>query len=208
MTEVTLTLTEPRIAVVGANGSGKSTLLRVINGLTLVSAGTIRVDGLDPQSNGAQVRRRVGFVFTDPMSQLIMPTAVEDVELSLRRTLTDRNGRRERARQILAERGLAAQADQSIHDLSGGERQLVALASVLAVNPSIVVMDEPTTLLDLRNRNRFRRVLAELPQQVVFATHDLDLAREADRVVVIDDGRVVADGAPAKTVDLYIRSLG
>lgn len=136
------------------------------------------MDGIDPHEHGAAVRRRVGYVFTDPLSQLVMPTPVEDVELSLRRTMRDRASRRNAALELLEQRGLADQAEQSIYDLSGGERQLVALTSVLAVEPAILVMDEPTTLLDLRNRNRFRRTLGELEQQVLLATHDLDLAQK------------------------------
>lgn len=208
LSDITLTLKEQRVALVGGNGSGKSTLLRLINGLASATAGRVTVDGLDTLEDGGRVRRAVGFVFTDPLSQLVMPTPIEDVELSLRRTVKNKAARRDAARAILADRGLGDQADQSVYDLSGGERQLAALTSVLAVEPSILVMDEPTTLLDLRNRNRFCALLAELPQQVILATHDLDLARQADRVIVIDGGRVVADGESSNTVDYYVRSLG
>lgn len=207
LADVTLTLDEHRVAVVGANGSGKSTLLRLVNGLSTPTAGSVRVDGLDPATKGREVRRKVGFVFTDPMSQLVMPTALEDVELSLRRTMPDRRTRREAARALLAARGLGSVAEQSVHDLSGGERQLVALTAVLAVEPTIVVADEPTTLLDLRNRNELRRVLESLPQQVVVATHDLELAASCERVIVIDGGRVVADGEPRETIGFYERLM-
>lgn len=201
---VHLTLTEPRVAVIGANGSGKSTLLRLVNGLVAPTAGRVEVDGLDVARNPREVRRRVGFVFTDPLSQLVMPTPAEDVELSLRRTHPNRGERRAAALRLLADRGVGHVADASIYDLSGGERQLVALASVLAVEPGILVLDEPTTLLDLRNRLALREVLAGLPQQVLLATHDLDLAAEADRVLVIDGGRVVFDGDPAAAVGHYV----
>lgn len=205
--EVTLDLAEHRVAVIGVNGSGKSTLLRLVNGLSLATQGVVRVDGLDPARQGREVRRRVGFVFTDPLSQLVMPTAVEDVELSLRRTIRDRAARRQEALALLGARGLAAVAEQSVYDLSGGERQLVALVAVLAVEPAVLVADEPTTLLDLRNRLAFRRVLADLPQQVVVATHDLGLAREFERVVVVDEGRVVADGVPDEAIAFYERLM-
>ncbi|MFV0451482.1 MAG: energy-coupling factor ABC transporter ATP-binding protein [Propioniciclava sp.] len=201
---INLSLAEQRVAFVGGNGSGKSTLLRLVNGLTAATTGRVLVDGLDPAQHGGRVRRRVGFVFTDPISQLVMPTPLEDVELSLRRAIGDRSARRRAALSILAERGLAERAEQSIYDLSGGERQLAALASVLAVEPAILVMDEPTTLLDLRNRHRFCATLATLPHQVLLATHDLDLAREADRVIVVEDGRIAADGPAAETVGFYI----
>lgn len=201
----TLELSERRIAVIGANGSGKSTLLRLLNGLTLPSTGQVRVHDLDTARQGRDVRRLVGFVFTDPLAQLVLATPADDVELSLRPLVRDRAERRAAALRLLAERGLSHVAEQSVYDLSGGERQLVALTSVLAAGPRIVVADEPTTLLDLRNRDLVRAALAGLDQQVVLATHDLDLAAEADRVLVIDAGRVVADGDPAEAIAAYVR---
>ena len=99
--------------------------------------------------------------------------------------------------------GLLALADQSIYELSGGERQLMALAAVLAVNPSVLVLDEPSTLLDLRNRELLRHTLGGLEQQVIMSTHDLELALDMDRVLVIEDGTVAFDGAPADAVAFY-----
>jgi biotin transport system ATP-binding protein len=202
---VTATLAERRIAVVGANGSGKSTLLKLLNGLALPSTGQVLVDGLDTATRGREVRRLVGFVFTDPLAQLVLATPADDVELSLRPRVRDRRERRAEALRLLAERGLAHLADQSVYDLSGGERQLVALTSVLAAGPKIVVADEPTTLLDLRNRDLLRAAFATLGQQVVLATHDLDLASEAERVLVVDGGRIVADGEPGEAIAAYLK---
>ena len=199
----TLSRAEPRIAVIGANGSGKSTLLRLLNGLVLPGRGRVLVDGLDTRTHGRRVRSLVGFVFTDPLAQLVLATPADDVELSLRRSVRDKHERRRQALALLAGRGLASLADQSVYDLSGGERQLVALTSVLAAGPSIVVADEPTTLLDLRNRDSVRDALWALEQQVVVATHDLELAADADRVLVIDAGRVVADASPSVAIDAY-----
>ncbi len=205
---IDVTLTEPRVAVVGANGSGKSTLLRLVNGLVAPTSGRIEVDGLDVAREPRAVRRRVGFVFTDPLSQLVMPTAAEDVELSLRKSIPDAAARRRRALELLAERGVGHVAESSIYDLSGGERQLVALASVLAVEPAVLVLDEPTTLLDLRNRLALRRVLARLPQQLLLATHDLELADDFDRVLVVDEGRIVFDGPPSEALGHYVTLMG
>lgn len=202
---VSLQLAERRIAVIGANGSGKSTLLRLLNGLVLPTSGQVLVDGLDTRQHGAAVRHRVGFVFTEPLHQLLMSTPVEDVELSLRRTVRDRRARRTAALAALARHGLDGLADQSIYDLSGGERQLVALASVLAVEPAVLVADEPTTLLDLRNTRRVAQTLAALPQQVIVVTHQLGLLADFDRVLVVDAGRVVADGQPGESIEFYRR---
>lgn len=200
---VSLELTEPRVAVIGANGSGKSTLLRLVNGLLLPSSGAVSVDGADTAKQGSKVRRRVGFVFTDPLSQLVMPTGRDDVELSLRRSIRDARARSAAAEQRLASLGLLELADRSIYDLSGGERQLMALATVLAVEPAVLVADEPTTLLDLRNTARLRELLAALPQQLIYTTHDLDFASDADRVLVIDDGRIVCDAGPEEAIGRY-----
>jgi biotin transport system ATP-binding protein len=200
---VTLDLTEQRIGVIGANGSGKSTLLRLVNGLVQPSSGTVTVDGADTVREVRAVRRQVGFVFTDPLSQLVMPTGREDVELSLRRSVRKGSERRSAAGTALGRFGLLGLADQSIYELSGGERQLMALAAVLAVNPSVLVLDEPSTLLDLRNRELLRRTLAGLEQQIIMSTHDLDLALEMDRVLVVEASRVVFDGGPAAAVETY-----
>jgi len=205
--DITLDLAERRIALIGANGSGKSTLLRLLNGLRTPTAGTVTVDGRDTTAKAAEVRARVGFVFTDPLAQLLMSTPMEDVGLSLRARIRDRRERTRRAEELLAERGLLEVAHQSIYDLSGGERQLVALTSVLAVRPRIVVADEPTTLLDLRNRILLRRAFAELEQQLIVSTHDLDLAAEMDRVLVVDGGRIVADGDPDNVIDGYVSAM-
>ena len=200
---LSLTLAEDRIAVIGANGSGKSTLLKLLNGLLLPGTGTVTVDGLDTAKQGSRVRRRVGFVFTDPLSQLVMPTGRDDVELSLRAGIRRREERRAAAESRLAAMGLLELADRSIYDLSGGERQLMALASVLAVDPAVLVADEPSTLLDLRNTARLRRIFAELPQQIIYTTHDLDFAADARRVLVVDGGRIVFDGGPQPALEAY-----
>ncbi|KRC89274.1 cobalt ABC transporter ATP-binding protein [Terrabacter sp. Root85] len=201
---VDLVLTESRVTVIGANGSGKSTLLRLLNGLVTPTSGTVTVDALDTVRHGARVRRRVAFAFTDPISQLVMPTGREDVELSLRRLHRSRTERRAAAERVLERFGLAPLADQSVYDLSGGERQLMALAVVLATEPGLLVLDEPTTLLDRRNTLRLRSLLDSLPQSVVVATHDLELALHADRTLVVDEGRIVFDGEPATAVERYL----
>lgn len=203
---LTLELTEPRVAVIGANGSGKSTLLRLVNGLTRPTTGSVEVDGLDSVARARDVRRKVGFLFTDPLSQLVMPVVAEDVELSLRATVRDGRERRAAALRALGAVGIAHLADRSIYDISGGERQLAALASVLAAGQEILVADEPTTLLDLRNNALLQDTLHGLPQQVLYATHDLQFAARADRALVVDGGVVVFDGPAASAVEHY-RSL-
>jgi biotin transport system ATP-binding protein len=204
---VTAELTERRIGIVGANGSGKSTLARLLNGLVLPTRGAVRVDGLDTRRAGAQVRRRVGFMFSDPDAQIVMPTVAEDVAYSLRRGEHDHAARDRLVAEWLTRHGLDGHADHPAHLLSGGQKQLLALTSVLVTAPRLVVADEPTTLLDLRNTRRVAALLAEIPQQVVLVSHDLDLMADYDRVLVIDEGQIVADDEPAPAIAHYRRIL-
>ena len=200
---VSLRLGEPKIAVIGANGSGKSTLARLLNGLVLPTRGTVSVDGLDTRRDGGAVRRRVGFVFTDPDAQIVMPTVAEDVAFSLRRQRLPSEAVRARVLGVLARFGLAGHADHPAHLLSGGQKQLLALASVLVTEPAVLVADEPTTLLDLRRTRQVAELLLSLSEQVVLVTHDLDLLDGWDRVLVVDEGRLVADDVPAAAVRAY-----
>ncbi|NUR93427.1 MAG: ABC transporter ATP-binding protein [Nonomuraea sp.] len=200
---VSATLSERRVGVVGANGSGKSTLARLINGLALPTSGQVTVLGHDTRRQAARIRRRVGFLFTDPDEQIFMPTVAEDVAFSLRRKGLAREEVEHRVREVLTRYGLGGHADHPAHHLSGGQKQLLALCSVMVLEPDILVMDEPTTLLDLRHSRQVAALLRELPQQVVAVTHDLPLLAGFDRVLVLDEGRVVADGPPAEAIGHY-----
>jgi biotin transport system ATP-binding protein len=200
---IDVTLTERRIGIVGANGSGKSTLARMINGLVLPTCGTVTVDGFDTARKGRDVRRRVGFVFTDPDHQIVMPTVAEDVNFSLRRSGLDKSARAERVRRVLDDFGLAGHHDHPSHLLSGGQKQLLALAAIMVTDPKVLVADEPTTLLDLRNARLMSRTFARLEQQLIVVTHQLDLLADFDRVLVVDGGRIVADDEPGPAVEFY-----
>lgn len=220
--DVSLRFTAKRTAVLGLNGSGKSTLLGLFNGLTHPDEGIVRVNGVDTleapsrgskgagaQGNSQGAFEGVGMLFAQPEAQLIMPTVAEDIDLSLRRAAAVEGSslsgeqRREWIRELLRERGLERLEDQSVFTLSGGEKQLVALTSVLAARPQILLLDEPTTLLDLRNRARLLKHLESLDQMLVLSTHDLDLAASCDEAVIIHDGRLLAQGDAAQLVQQY-----
>lgn len=204
---VNLSLRERRIAIIGGNGSGKSTLARMINGLVTATTGRVGVNGLNPARDGAAVRKTVGFIFTQPHAQLVMPTVIEDISLSLRKTIRNRQRRSDHAMEILRAYGLDAHAHTSVHALSGGQQQLLALAGVLAVGPQIIVADEPTTLLDLRNSQKIATALLSLDQQLVLVTHDLGLAAQCERVIVMDQGSVCFDGAAEAAIAYYRDSV-
>jgi biotin transport system ATP-binding protein len=198
---------EHRVGVIGANGSGKSTFARMLNGLVVPSTGRVAVGGLDTRREGRAVRGRVGFCFTDPDSQIVMPTVAEDVAFSLRRRGLSKDQVASRVAAALSAYGLAGHADHPAHLLSGGQKQLLALAAVTITEPDLLVMDEPTTLLDLRNARTVATYVAALPQQVVLVTHHLDLLDDFDRVLVFDGGALVHDSAPAEAVAFYRRLM-
>ena len=206
LTGIDLHLTERRIGVVGANGSGKSTFARLLNGLVLPTTGSVLVDGLDTRTCVREVRRRVGFVFQDPDAQIVYPTVAEDVAYGLENQGVPAAERAERVAEVLERYGLAGHADHPAHLLSGGQKQLLAIAGVLVMRPARIVFDEPTTLLDLVNTRRVAQLIEELEQQAVVVTHDLALLAGFDRVLVVDGGRIVSDGPPDSSVAAY-RSL-
>lgn len=204
LADVSLTLTERRVGVVGANGSGKSTFARLLNGLVLPSSGTVTVDGLDTRTQGREVRRRVGFVFQDPDAQIVHPTVEEDLAFGPHNQGLPAGEIARRVDEVLTRYGLAGHRDHPAHLLSGGQKQLLAIAGVLVMQPRRIVFDEPTTLLDLANTRRVSRVIDELEQDVVVVTHHLDQLAGFDRVLVFEGGRVVADGSPGETVPWYV----
>jgi biotin transport system ATP-binding protein len=203
LADIDLHLTERRIGIVGANGSGKSTFARLLNGLVVPTTGSVLVDGLDTRAHVREVRRRVGFVFQDPDAQIVYPTVAEDVAYGLENQGVPAAERAVRVAEVLERYGLAGHADHPAHLLSGGQKQLLAIAGVLVMRPARIVFDEPTTLLDLVNTRRVAQLVEDLEQQVVVVTHDLDLLHGFDRVLVIDDGRVVTDGPPDSSVSAY-----
>lgn len=205
--DLTVQLEEQRIGVIGANGSGKSTFARLLNGLVLPTTGRVSIDGHDTRREGKQVRQLVGFCFTDPDAQIVMPTVAEDVAFSLRRRGLSKAALSTRVADTLARFGLAEHADHPAHLLSGGQKQLLALAAVLITEPKLLVLDEPTTLLDLRNARQIMTLVAGLDEQVVLLTHHLDLLAGFDRVLVFDEGRIVADAPPDQAIDHYQRLM-
>ena len=183
------------VAVLGATGSGKSTLLQHLNGLLIADTGVVCMDGEEVTPTSARtIRRRVGLVFQDPNDQLFLPTLLEDVTFG---PLNDGKRRAEAealADQTLQELGLSAARNRAAHHLSGGERRLAALATVLVSRPEVLGLDEPTGDLDARSRTRLVRLLRQRDETLLVATHDIGAARAlCHRGIVLDEGAVVAD---------------
>lgn len=199
----TLELSEQRIGIIGSNGSGKSTLVRLINGLIEPSSGTVSYNGLDVTEHGKDVRKKVGFIFSDAEAQIVMPRVRDDIAFSLRRFKLPKAEVNARVDDMLERFRLVDRAENSPHTLSGGEKQMLALAAVMVIEPETIIADEPTTLLDMRNRRRIIRELTSLDQQVIVVTHDIDMLTEFDRVLCVNDGDIVFDGQAREAIAFY-----
>tara|TARA_Y100000815_G_scaffold218276_1_gene203743 strand:- start:121 stop:786 length:666 start_codon:yes stop_codon:yes gene_type:complete len=198
--EVSVELGERRIGIIGRNGSGKSTFARLLNGLEKPTKGTVRFAGSDEPKD---LRRNVGFVFQNPDNQIVYPIVSEDLEFGLKNLKLAKEERQTRIAETLERFGISHLAERFTHELSGGEKQLVALAGVLVMRPKLIVFDEPTTLLDLWNARAVKAAIDALDEHVVLVTHDLDLLKDFDRVILIEDGGIAADGDPASVIARY-----
>ncbi|MGV1818234.1 energy-coupling factor ABC transporter ATP-binding protein [Agrobacterium sp. CG160-95] len=201
---VSLTLTERRIGVIGLNGSGKTTFARLINGLTKPTRGKVSVNGLDTVKDARAVLQAVGFIFQNPQNQIILPIIRDDVAFGLKRLGIGKTETETRVKAVLARLGIAHLEKRRAHELSGGELQLGALAALLVTEPQILILDEPTNQLDLKNRAIVEKTMAALSQALVVITHDLPLLSGFDRVLVFHEGELVADANPEEAVARYL----
>jgi biotin transport system ATP-binding protein len=202
--DVSLTLDARTVAVIGENGSGKSTFARLLGGLTKRTTGNMRVLGIDPDKQPAELRRRVALVFSNPDAQIIMPTVAEDVAFSLRGEQLKPSARDARVETALAHFGLSELAGKASHDLSGGQKQLLALCGAFVRRPELVIADEPTAFLDARNAKRVaNHLFDETGHRLVLVTHDLDLAQRCDVAVLFRQGRAASVGDPPTVVAEY-----
>jgi energy-coupling factor transport system ATP-binding protein len=186
------------VGVVGPNGGGKSTLVRLLNGLLRPDSGSVRIGELDPATEPFETRKRVGMLFQNPDNGLVAPFVEDDVAFGLENLGVERPVMRERVRKAIRAVGLRGYERREPHTLSGGEKQRVALAGILALDPEILLLDEPTSMLDAAGR---REVLERLEglrgaRTVLHVTHHLEELLDADRVLVLNAGRLLADVRP------------
>ena len=188
------------VGLIGANGAGKSTIMRLVLGL-LSGEGSITLDGIAvTKKNLAEIRRRIGFVLQDSDNQMFMPTVYEDMIFGPLNYGFSREEADRRADEVLEKLGLTGLKHRSNHKISGGEKRMAAIATILAMEPDVILMDEPSTALDPVNRRTVINTVNELPQTKLIASHDLDMILDTcDRVILLSRGRIAADG-PAGTV--------
>lgn len=190
------------ISILGKNGSGKSTLAKIIMGLLEIQEGSIYIkDKLLNNENINEIRQKIGMVFQNPDNQFVGVTVEDDVAFGLENMQVDPKDMDDIIENALSIVGMSDFRKKEPHNLSGGQKQRVAMASVLALNPEIIILDEATSMLNPQGRNQVLAVLADLKIKnpnltVIMITHDMDEAMLTDRVVVINDGKIVSDGIP------------
>ena len=190
------------VAVLGHNGSGKSTLAKHFNAILLPTAGTVYVGGIDTKQEDRlyDIRQTVGMVFQNPDNQLVATIVEEDVAFALENLGVPPEEIRRRVDESLKAVGMYEYREHAPHQLSGGQKQRVAIAGIIALRPKCIVLDEPTAMLDPQGRREVLRTIRQLGDQfgitVVLITHYMDEAAQCDRVVVVDNGKVILDGAP------------
>ncbi|MDQ5829430.1 MAG: ATP-binding cassette domain-containing protein [Actinomycetota bacterium] len=190
------------VGVVGPNGGGKSTLARLLNGLLRPNSGRLRVAGIDPATEPYPVRKKVGILFQNPDNGLVAPFVEDDVAFGLENLGVERQEMRERVAAAIRAVGLSGYERREPHTLSGGEKQRVALAGLLATDTEVLVLDEPTSMLDLAGRREVLERLRELQSSntVLHITHHLEELLDADRILVLNAGRLVADVSPTRLI--------
>ena len=186
------------VGIVGANGAGKSTLMKLITGLLSPTKGKVMVEGLQVVSkNLKSIRKKVGYTFQDPDNQLFMPSVFEDVAFAARQEGKSDDEIQGIVMKALEEVGAENLVDKASYKMSGGQKRVVTLATVLASEPDILILDEPSVGLDPWSRRRLIRILAERDETKIIATHDMDMALElCDRIIVLYQGQVQADDTP------------
>ncbi len=200
---LTLSLTERRIGVIGLNGSGKTTFARLINGLVKPATGTVTVNGLDTVQDASAALAEAGFIFQNPQHQIIMPIVHEDIAFGLKNRGLKADEIERRTATVLERFGITHLARRRVHELSGGETQLAAIASVLVTGPGILILDEPTNQLDLKNRRLVENTIAGLSEHTIVISHDLPLIEHFDRVLLFHEGKLIADGPAAESIRTY-----
>ena len=189
------------VGLIGANGAGKSTVMKLLLGLLTPKSGEILVDGVPVgKKTLAEIRRKLGFVLQNSDNQMFMPTVYEDMIFAPLNYGLSREEAERRVDAVLEKLGLQELKHRHNHRISGGEKRMAAIATILAMEPEAVLMDEPSSALDPCNRRRVINIIRELPQTKLITSHDLDMILDTcERVILLSGGRIVADG-PADVI--------
>ncbi len=204
---LTLHLIEARIGILGRNGSGKTTLLRLIAGLIAPDQGVVRVDGVDPFKDRKATLSALGILFQNPDHQILFPTVEEELAFGLVQLGVSQAEAAASVKGLLVSEGRAHWAKAPVSTLSQGQRHYLCLLAVLLMQPRTILLDEPLAGLDLPTQARLARRFAALPQRLVTITHDPAMLADADRVLWLEAGRIVADGPPDTVLPAFTAEM-
>ena len=193
--QVDLNIIEHRVGIIGVNGSGKSTLARLIAGLISPIHGTIKINDIDIYKDRKSALNTVGIIFQNPDHQIIFPTCIEEISFGLIQQGITRYEAEKEALKILKRFGKLHWAEHLAHNLSQGQRHYLCLIAVLAMKPDVIVLDEPYAGLDLPTSLRLKQTLEKLNQQLVMISHDKEILADFDRILWIDNGKIINDGS-------------
>ena len=206
LSDLTLTLTEPRIGIIGRNGSGKTTLLRLMAGLIAPTSGRVTIDGLDPIDRRA-VLPRLGILFQNPDHQILFPTVAEELAFGLRQQGRTTAQADAAVAALLAREERSHWANAPTHTLSQGQRHYLCLLAILLMQPATILLDEPFAGLDLPTQIRLQRHLAALPQRLITISHDPATVAGCDRVIWLEAGRIHGDGPAGAVLDAFTAEM-
>lgn len=204
---VSICIDARRVAVLGRNGSGKSTLARVMAGLQTTDSGTVRMAGVDVARDRRGALGAVGILFQNPDHQIIFPTVGEELSFGLGQMGLSKTEVSARVREILSRFGKQGWQDAAVHRLSQGQRQLVCLMAILAMEPKVIILDEPFSGLDIPTALHLTRVLAQVEAALVHITHDPHMVTDYDHALWIENGSVAQQGAAQDVASAYLSAM-
>lgn len=201
--DVCLSISEHRVGIIGYNGSGKSSLLRLLCGLLKPDSGQLVVHGKDIEQDGKTLYKTAGLIFQNPDHQLIFPTVIEELTFGLRNLGHSKREARAQSEQMLADYSRSHWRDRPVASLSEGQKQLLCIMSILLMQPSVLLFDEPYSALDFPTRHQLAKVISELPQQAIMVSHEPNSFAGFERLIWLEDGTVKMDGPAAEVMQAY-----
>ena len=196
-----------RIAILGRNGSGKSTLSRLICGLDRPNQGAIRINDIDVYADRRAALNTVGMIFQNPDHQIIFPTVIEEMVFGLTQMGVEKPVADQRAMSYLAKFGKSDWRDRAISTLSQGQKKLLCLMAILAMEPKVIILDEPLAALDIPTQRQLTTILQSLPQTLIYITHDTAPIQHYDVAIWLEQGQVVETGSPDTVVPRFIDEM-
>ncbi|MCP3659463.1 MAG: ABC transporter ATP-binding protein [Bacteroidetes bacterium] len=207
LNNININLNNKKIGIIGDNGSGKSTFAKLLNGLLIPTEGAVFVDDLETSKNGKEIRRKVGFIFQNPDNQIVFPTVEEDLAFGLKNIGLNKKEIENKIDKMLSFYNIEDLKYRRIHELSGGEKQLISIVGVLIMEPKYIIFDEPTSSLDLKNKQKISNIIDNLDQHCIVISHDLDLFSKFDQVIIFDKGNIIKNDKANCSIGFYKRMI-